>query len=144
MYFLGHDFQASHVVFSLLFLYSYTFLPLFSQFNRTAEDKLSTPKLLCNYLDNITRLVGCSTQLVESIVFPHNSRNPWWREVPLFDGQSINATSISVKKQGRPKNFIFDESARIMVPSSQSNDSVTFDLSKLHYNQCSHSIRRWL
>lgn len=129
MYNFEHEKRFSHLDFRLVCFFFYIILPVFSQCTRQSDDNFSTPNFLCSYQVNVTRMTGCSTQVVESMVFPHNSGSPWWRDVPLLKGQSINATSISVRREGRATNFTFHKDDRITVQSPQNNDPVKFDLS---------------
>lgn len=61
-------------------------------------------------------------------MFPHNSGKPWRRDIPYLAGQSVNRTSISLSREGRPTNFTFDNDTRVKVPSKQNDGPVRFDL----------------
>lgn len=111
-----------------LILQIFVIKPVHTQCYRRSKDKLSSPQFLCSFEASITRLPGCSTLVVESILFPHISGNPWSREVNKLEDQSINLSSISVTREGRQINFTFDGNNRITVPAEQSDGPVRFEL----------------
>lgn len=82
----------------------------------------------------MTRLKGCLTKVVETIVFPHNSGIPWSRDIQYLPGQSVNSTSISVSREGRPTNFTFDNKTRVTVSAQKSDGPVRFDLTYIMIN----------
>lgn len=129
MFFLALTGRRTAQLVSLLFLSCAAVKPVLSQCARQSEDKYSTPKFLSSYQANITRLTGCSTQVVESIEFPHNCGDPWRRDIQVIAGQRVNDTSILMKREGRPMNVTFGENYRIAVPAPQSDEPVRFDLS---------------
>lgn len=62
--------------------------------------------VICLYDVEVTRLPNCSTQIAEKIIFPYgNSTDPWARQIQLYDGQSIEKSSISLERNGRPIVF---------------------------------------
>lgn len=126
--------RLSCYVLLVLYLWCFTFKSVYAQCTRQAADKLSFPNFLCTYTVNVTRVARCSTKVVESIVFPHSSGNPWRRDIPFLPFQSINSTSISVSRDGRPTNFKFDKWYRVTVPAQQTDEPVRFDLSYSMHN----------
>lgn len=106
-----------------------------SQSVRQSQDKLSEPQFLSSYHANITRLSACSTEVVEAIVFPHTSGIPWTRQVPVLEGQTIRATSVTVKQSGIRKNFSLSSDNHITFQTPQTKKAVEFELSYIIENE---------
>lgn len=96
---------------------------------RQSEERNSSATYVCSIRVNVTRLAGCSTHVVESIIFPNSSGIPWQRDLPYLPGQDINGSTVSVNREGRATNFTFDgNNNRITVQSGKNDGPVRFDL----------------
>lgn len=104
---------------------------------RQSEDKSSAPEFLCSYHANITRLTSCSTKVVETFIFPHNTGTPWSRVIPLVEGQIINSTSLSVRRNESWTSFTFAAGNQIIVKAPQSSMPVQLEFRYIIQNNVS-------
>lgn len=129
-----HAIEKWVLILSLLLVLQDAVQPVLCTCRRQTTDTTFPSPFICTYEVTIRRLKDCSTQVIETILFPHTNGNLLWRDVVLFQGQSMNTSSISVKTKGTSVKFIFTENNRINVPSNQTDHPVEFEFSYIVLN----------
>lgn len=96
---------------------------------RNSTDTSISPTFLCAFNVTIKRLPECSTQVKETIVFPHNTGSTWYHNVPFNSGGNIKQDSIVVRREENTTAYLFDARQRkITVPTSKSELPVKYEI----------------
>lgn len=97
---------------------------------RRASDTSAHPAFLCSVHASVLRLPGCSTRVVERLVFPHTVFGSWVRSLSLASGQRVASRSVSVRSSdGSTVPFsLTPDGAAIEVTTSKVSKPVAFVL----------------